>query len=251
VRNLFGHHFEIKPGTLVYVPTHYGRSRGYEIKSTVEARWKAPSYYYHLQEGGHVAAARLHSGAPWVASVDLQRFFDQITRTRVHRSLKRLRFSHADAWDMACDSTVDKKPPRRRFSVPFGFVQSPLLSSIVLSHSGLGQAIRNLRHQGTLVTVYMDDITLSGDSEGAVLEALETLQKAADASRFSFNPTKVQRPAGSVTNFNIVFGSGSMLVTDERLKEFKDSFDNGSANVQMGIYGYVWSIDNDQADDLI
>ncbi|NML93048.1 reverse transcriptase domain-containing protein [Novosphingobium olei] len=251
MRNLYGHHFELKPGTRVYVPTHHGRSRGYEIKSAIEARWKAPSYYYHLQEGGHVAAARLHSGAPWVASVDLQRFFDQITRQRVHRSLKRLRFSHADAWDMACDSTVDKKPPRRHFSIPFGFVQSPLLSSLVLSHSALGQAIRKLRQQGSTVTVYMDDITLSGDSEHAVQAALGTLQQAADASRFSFNPTKVQPPGASVTNFNIAFGSGSMLVTDKRMKAFKEAFTSGSANEQMGIYGYVWSVDTDQADDLL
>lgn len=152
---------------------------------------------------------------------------------------------------MACDSTVDKKPPRRRFSIPFGFIQSPLLSSLVLSHSALGQAIRKLRQQGSTVTVYMDDITLSGDSEGAVQTALGTLQQAADASRFSLNPTKVQPPGGSVTNFNIAFGSGSMLVTDERMREFKEAFGSGSVYTQMGIFGYVWSIDNDQADDLL
>ncbi len=54
-----------------------------------------------------------------------------------------------------------------------------------------------------------------------------------------------------MTNFNIAFGSGSMLVTDERMKAFKEAFASGSAYKQMGIYGYVWSVDTDQADDLL
>lgn len=251
MRNLFGHHFNLKPGTRVYVPTDFGRSRGYEIKSAIEERWKAPDYYYHLQQGGHVAAARLHANAAWVSSVDLQRFFDQITRQRVHRSLKRIRICHADAWDMACDSTVDKNPPHRCFSIPFGFVQSPLVSSLVLSHSGVGRAIRTLRRDGIRVTVYMDDITLSGDSHAAVQAALDMLHQAADASRFSFNPAKVQPPSANVTNFNITFGSGSIQLTAKRMKEFKEAFDAGSPYVQMGIYGYVANIDHDQAEHLL
>ena len=251
MRNLFQHHFELKPGTRVYVPTDHGRDRGAEIKSAVEARWKAPKYFFHLQAGGHVAASRLHSAHAWVASVDLQRFFDQITRQRVHRSLKRIGLSHLEAWEMACDSTVDKEPPLRRFSIPFGFVQSPLLSSLVLSHSALGRAIRKLIRGSVTATVYMDDITVSGDAEGDVQGAVLALEQAAQASGFQFNPIKAQPAGPNVTNFNITFGTGSMVITNERMSEFKEAFNNGSANEQMGIYGYVQSVDQDQADSLL
>lgn len=250
MRNLYGHHFELKPGTRVYVPTHHGRARGAEIKRAVEARWNAPDNFFHLREGGHVAAARVHRNAPWVASVDLHRFYDQITRARVHRSLKRIRFSQADAWEMACDSTVDKQPPFRRFSVPFGFVQSPLIASLVLSHSALGAAIKRIRRMGAAISVYMDDITVSGETEAAVQTAYDELHEAAAAAGFSFNPTKIQSPGPKATNFNIEFGSGEMLVVPDRLDEFKQAFQTGSPYQKMGIFGYVWTVDQSQADEL-
>lgn len=250
MRNLYGHHFQLRPGTRVYVPTDHGRARGIEVKRAIEDSWDAPDNFYHLHDGGHVAAARVHSNAPWVASVDLHRFFDQITRSKVHRSLKRIRFPQAEAWEMACDSTVDKRPPLRRFSVPFGFVQSPLIASLVLSHSALGTAIKRLHRSGVAITVYMDDITVSGDSKSAVQAAFDDLQLAAAAADFAFNPAKTQPPGVKVVNFNIEFGSGNMLIVPERMEEFKDAFKNGSAYQQMGIYSYVWTVDEDQADEL-
>ncbi|HEV2079228.1 MAG TPA: reverse transcriptase domain-containing protein [Allosphingosinicella sp.] len=139
MRNLYMDHFTLKPGTRVYVPTAEGKDRGTEIKKAAESRWHRPSHYFHLRAGGHIAAAREHHAAPWVASLDLQRFFDHISRSRVHRAMKKLGFSKDEAWEIACDSVVDKHPPRRRFSIPFGFVQSPILASVVLSKSALGR----------------------------------------------------------------------------------------------------------------
>jgi hypothetical protein len=251
VRNLFEEHFELKVGTRVYVPTEYGRNRGYEIKSAIEDRWRAPDYYFHLHKGGHVAAAKLHREKSWLASVDLLRFFDQITRQKIHRSLKRLNFSHAEAWEMACDSTVDKSPPQRRFSAPFGFVQSPLVSSLVLSHSALGGAIRGLRAQDVQVSVYMDDITVSGDSEVDVRNALSTLQRAAIAAQLELNEAKQQLPDASVTNFNIAFGSGVMRVTEKRMDEFHEAFDVAGEYARIGIHSYVFSVNGDQAAELL
>src|SRR3546814_1088698 len=82
------------------------------------------------------------------SSLDLRRFFDQIARTKVHRALKVIGLPHTDAWEMACDSTVDKRPPHRAFSLPFGFVQSPIVASVVLAQSALGGAIRRLSRDG-------------------------------------------------------------------------------------------------------
>src|SRR3546814_11290010 len=69
VRNLFDHHFALKPGTRVYIPTDEGRERGEAIKSQIEALWTPPANYFHLQQGGHVAAVREHKDAPWLASL--------------------------------------------------------------------------------------------------------------------------------------------------------------------------------------
>src|SRR3546814_21049417 len=113
VRNLFDHHFALKPGTRVYIPTDEGRERGEAIKSQIEALWTPPANYFHLQQGGHVAAVREHKDAPWLASLDLRRFFDQIARTKVHRALKVIGIPHNDAWERAWDSTVATRPPHR------------------------------------------------------------------------------------------------------------------------------------------
>src|SRR3546814_19570388 len=94
------------------------------------------------------------------SSLDLRRFFDQIARTKVHRALKVTGLPHTDAWEMACDSTVDKRPPHRAFSLPFGFVQSPIVASVVLAQSALGGAIRRLSRDGMPIPVYVDHLPL-------------------------------------------------------------------------------------------
>src|SRR3546814_2308894 len=119
------------------------------------------------------------------SSLDLRRFFDQIARTKVHRALKVIGLPHTDAWEMACDSTVDKRPPHRAFSLPFGFVQSPIVASVVLAQSALGGAIRRLSRDGMTITVYVDDITLSGPNEHRVGEAIAALETAAALSGFT------------------------------------------------------------------
>ncbi len=250
MRNLFGHHFALKPGTRVYVPTAKGKARGAEIKAAVENLWTPPSYYYHLQPGGHVAAVRQHHGAPWVASLDLKRFFDHLSRARVHRAMKKLGFSQHDAWEIACDSVVDKNPPKRHFSIPFGFVQSPILASVVLSKSALGHALRNCRASGITVTVYVDDISLSADNELAVNDAIAQLDDAAKLSGFQFNPDKTQGPAATVRSFNIEFGSGQMKILPDRLAEFEVALRTANEAKIGGILGYVASVSDASLDDL-
>jgi hypothetical protein len=250
VRNLYGHHFALKPGTRVYVPTADGRVRGGEIKGAIEEVWTPPSYYFHLQPGGHVAAVRQHHAAPWVASLDLKRFFDHISRARVHRAMKKLNFSQDDAWEIACDSVVDKHPPKRRFSIPFGFVQSPIIASVVLSKSALGRALRDCRASGVTVTVYVDDISLSADSEQALQEAIDKLDDAAVVSGFQFNPDKTQGPARSARSFNIQFGSGEMRILPDRLAEFEVTLRTANEAKIGGILGYVGSVSDESLDDL-
>ena len=224
--------------------------RGVEIKAAIEDLWTAPSNYFHLRKGGHVKAARLHQNAPAVASIDLKKFFDQISRTKVHRALKAIGFSHEDAWDAACDSTVDKRPPHHKFSIPFGFVQSPIIASVVLARSALGKAIRNLRKRDINVSVYVDDITISGDTLTSLESGLTELGAAAELSGLHFNPEKTQLPNSRVTSFNIEFGSGSMSVVQARIEKFEAALRDANEYQAAGILGYVGSVNQMQCDHL-
>ncbi|MBO6526407.1 reverse transcriptase domain-containing protein [Erythrobacter sp.] len=250
MRNLFDHHFTLKPGTKVYVPTEHGRDTGSEIKKRVEGQWQPPRNYFHLRKGGHVAAARLHHDQSWVASMDLKRFFEQINRSRVQRSLVRIGIPHDEAYEMACNSVVDKEPPDRAFSIPFGFVQSPLLASVALAHSALGTALDKIRRSGLRVSVYVDDITVSGDEEASLEDAMNVLHAAAATSNFEFNCDKTHGPAPEVTSFNIRFGSGRMEIVEDRMAEFEVAIRSGSEWAIGGVLGYVGAVNDGQADKL-
>lgn len=234
----------------MYVPTDFGRDRGEEIKTAIEGLWKPPANYFHLLGGGHVAAVKQHRNAVWLASLDLQRFFDQITRTKAHRALKTIGLRHVDAWEMACDSTVDKMPPKRQFSLPFGFVQSPIVASVVLAQSALGGIIRRLVLDGLTVTVYVDDITISGPDRDAVDDAVTRLEAGAELAGFAFNPNKTQTPNSKVTSFNIEFGSGGMKLLEERMAEFEAALNLANEHRIGGILGYVGTVNPSQADKL-
>lgn len=250
MRNLYDHHFTLKPRTRVYIPTDEGRKLGQDVREQVESLWASPPNFFHLASGGHVAAARSHRDAVWLASLDIQRFFDQISRTKVHRALKKIGIRHADAWEMACNSTVDKQPPARSFSLPFGFVQSPLLASVVLAQSALGCAIRKLQNSGLHVTIYVDDITVSGPTKQVVADAVASLDAAALLSGFPFNPAKTQAPCCKVVSFNIEFGSGEMKIIEDRMMEFEVALRHGNEFVVDGILGYVASVNVGQLDEF-
>ncbi|KUR75650.1 reverse transcriptase domain-containing protein [Novosphingobium sp. FSW06-99] len=251
MRDLYQTKFRLKADTWIYVPSEAGRVRGKEIKTAIEGRWKCPGNFYHLLDGGHVAAARRHRDAPYVASLDLRRFFDQVTRSKVHRALKRLGLPQPDAWAAACDSTVDKSPPQHRYSIPFGFVQSPLIASLVFAQSRLGKAIGALRGRGIEVTVYVDDITLSGESLAHLADGMDNLRSAAAASGFCFNEEKTRPPAAQTVGFNIEFGSGKMALVAERLAQFAAALETGSLEQIEGILGYIRSVSVDQHSELM
>jgi hypothetical protein len=250
VRNLYGHHFALKPGTRVYVPTPEGERRGREIKEEIEKRWLPPANYFHLQPGGHVAALRRHKDAPWVASLDLRRFFDQVTRSKAHRALKWIGFPHIDAWEMACDSCVDKRPPGREFSVPFGFVQSPVVASVVLEHSQLGRVIGQIERSGTPVSVYVDDLTISGADAATVTHAIDALHAAAGVCGFEFNAEKEIPTGPTATSFNIEFGSGRLHIIQDRMADFEIAVRTALPERLAGILGYVNSVNSQQHDEL-
>lgn len=246
------HRFERKPGRWVFVPSPEARAAGIEIKGLVESRWRAPRYFFHLRSGGHVAALRCHRRSTCFIKVDIADFFGSVSRSRISRVLKAF-FSHDEALRIATASTVRHPDDNTRRILPYGFIQSPLLASLVLHESTLGKYLDALhRDERFVVTVYMDDIIISGRGHAELLDVLARLKDKAQRSRLTFSDEKEQGPAEAVSAFNIELARGAPLaLLPERLGEFREAFRISSSDLQRaGIQGYVYSVNPAQATTL-
>lgn len=250
MRDLYSHRFTLPNGVTVCIPSEKGRERGKEIAQDVSGRWTPKSNYFHQLEGGHVAATRRHYASPVIAKLDLAKFYHQVGRSKVHRALKLIGTPQKDAWETACDSTVERDPGQRNFSLPFGYVQSPILASIALDYSALGTAIAQLNTGGCLVSAYVDDIIVSADDADTVNSALDQLRTAAGVSGFAINEKKSEGPAGEITAFNIHLGSGRIEITKKRMMEFEAAIRDGYPERIVGILNYVSSVNEAQMEAL-
>ncbi|HEY3848559.1 MAG TPA: reverse transcriptase domain-containing protein [Acetobacteraceae bacterium] len=242
----FEYSFPIEGKRRVFVPTLESRAFGETLCRRVLRRWTPPDYFFHFQRGGHVAATRVHLGSHLFVRLDLRRFYDSVTRTKVHRALCLCRFRHHFAWDAACQSTVRKSGRGAPFSLPFGFVQSPVLASLALGVSSLGTALAQTHHGGLALSVYMDDILISGHDAKALSAARSRLETAAAQSGFEFHPLKSFGPASALEVFNLALGHESLEVTASRLADFKTAILEGDPATVAGILGYVGTVNRAQ-----
>ena len=83
------HKFTIKPNRWIYVPTQDALDYGKLVKTSLEAKWKAPPFYYHLNVGGHVKLVQDAKAYRYFSKFDFENYFAQITRNRICRCLKR------------------------------------------------------------------------------------------------------------------------------------------------------------------
>jgi hypothetical protein len=175
--------------------------------------------------------------------MDIRRFYDAVTRSKVHRSLRNIGLKQRHALDAAMRSTVSKAPSGRGppYSLPFGFVQSPMLATLGLMSSALGAAISNIHSaRSVTVSVYMDDIILSGDRLADLDAAKASLEEAATAAGFTFHPTKGSGPAPSVIVFNLNIRHKEMELTPNRYAEFETEILADSVGyITGGILSYV------------
>jgi hypothetical protein len=235
----------------------YEQDEAFEAAAKEEVReikkiWKRPGHFYHLRRGGHIAAARLHLSSNYFAKVDLRRFFEQVTRNRVVKRLTTLGMSFERAEDFAIASTVRHAADQRRFALPYGFVQSPLLASIDLDLSALGRQILKLKSAGIRVSAYVDDIIISSEEEQAVKDGFEALVSAAAVANYEINQEKSQNCGAQLRVFNLDISRGSMAVADERFAEFQEGialFDDSAESIAIALY--VESVNPAQADELI
>lgn len=242
--------FELKPGTWVFVPTEASIKTGRELKLELEQKWHAPEFFFHLRAGGHVKALQAHLGNTSFARLDIKNFFGSINKTRVTRCLKSI-FPYSKARELANISTV-LHPVEGNPILPFGFVQSPILASLCLHRSALGQYLQTLsKRKDIVISVYVDDIILSANSEHVLTVALAEIKSRAARSGFILNVDKESPPAPQVTAFNIELSNASMTIEPGRWAQFVDSFREAvNENVRLGIHTYVASVNPDHTAQL-
>lgn len=236
--------FEAKPGSWVYVPTKQVADYGRRVHDELLKRYRCPRYYFHLQSGGHLAALQHHVNDHFFAHLDIRNFFGSISRTRITRSLKDI-LSYPIARDVAKKSTVPVSNGQSySHCLPYGFVQSPLLASICLHRSHLGQVIEKLHQTGHVrISLYMDDLIVSGMNHAITKVAFELLKKSAKKSYFELNTKKEAAPAPHIECFNINISNKTLEITHNRLISFAEQYNaSDDESVQHGIIGYIKSV---------
>lgn len=207
-----------KNGKPVFAPNKKGREIGYKVKNLVEAAVTFDRFVYHLSEGTHIRALHDHRKNQYFCRVDIERFFYSISRNRVKRALKEIRIHDAERF--ARWSTVKNPYPGGGYVLPYGFVQSPILATLVLSCSAVGEYLRSLGEDIT-VSVYMDDVCLSGNSLETLEAAFEGLKTAMGEANFTLKDDKTRPPSDKIDIFNCDLENGRSEVTPERIAEFK------------------------------
>lgn len=237
----------------MFVPTDESVEAGANIKAAIEERWKPPKNYFHLRGGGHVAALKSHLSGSSFIHLDIQDFFGSINKTRITRCLKGL-FGYAKAREMANASTViHPEAGGRRYILPFGFVQSPIIASICLCKSALGVYLNKLRTlDRVVVSIYVDDIIISATDERMTADILEEAKRVAERSGFRLNKKKEEGPAGRITAFNIELSNQSLQFNGARWSAFVEAYNKSTnENQKSGIVGYISSVNVSQGQVLV
>lgn len=231
--------FQLK-GRAVFVPSADGRDIGERIKSLIETRWPFDDSFFHFLPGGHIRALHIHREQRYFSRIDLQNFFYSVGRNRVKRALKEVgikKAEHFSKW-----STVKNPYAPPSYSLPYGFVQSPILASLALLRSEVGTRLRHLP-EGILKSIYMDDIVLSSNDLAELTAAYAAVQESIGTAGFQINSAKAIPPSESILAFNCRLELGLTEVTGDRIAEFHGvarspasvaSFDNYCASVATG-----------------
>lgn len=215
--------YKFKTDKFIFVPSEVSRIHGLKIKKELEKQFKIPSFYQHLLPKGHVKAIKKHLFQHWFIKADLKNFFYNITQTKITRSLNALLHNYEKARYIAKVSTVTSEIDKKKiFHLPYGFIQSPIIASICLNHSGLGQYLHWLDSNGYKVSVYVDDIIISGKEKDDPIKVLDQLKKLSIQSNLPLNSDKTFISYESITAFNIDLTFNQTLINPESMKVFQE-----------------------------
>jgi hypothetical protein len=217
-------------GKFIFVPNERGERKGRRIVDFFAKRVKFPEYFYHYQFGGHVAALHAHLKNKLFFKIDIQNFYYSIARERVTRALRG--YGYPGAQTLAKWSCVANPIPgsKLKYVLPIGFVQSPLLASLVLWKSPVAAAISRAMKNGVCISVYLDDFVGSHTDEAILATAYDDIRHACASSGLIPNPNKLMPPSAVITVFNCALEQGSALVTPERVAKYYAQMDRVPAS---------------------
>lgn len=204
-------------GKKAFVPTDKCRSIGKQLLEELKAKKSLDDRYYNFRRGGHVAALHDHRQNHFFCKIDLENFFYSISRNRIYSVLKNIGISrpfYYSRW-----STVLNPYDGPRFSLPYGFVQSPMLASLALSESALGSFLRNTEPH-IKVAIYVDDISVSSSNRDALEFFFARMRDAAELSGFRLNSQKTAPVSDGLEVFNCTLSHGATDVLEARRSEF-------------------------------
>ncbi|EBG3967189.1 reverse transcriptase [Salmonella enterica] len=243
------HKFLLKEKKWVHIPSEEMIKYGSSLHEYLRRNWRFPLYYYHLRNGGHVAAAKLHKSNDFFCLIDIKCFFESTSQSRVTRELKKV-IPYDKARHIAKLSTVRlPNAARHKFAVPYGYPQSPVLATLCLQNSYAGAVIDSFYRSGIVtVSVYMDDIILSSKDLATLNQHFEILCEALRKSRYEINIVKTQKPATKISVFNLELGHRHLKVESGRMVLFIQAFAKSrNKHEKKSIAKYVHTVNPDQA----
>ena len=244
----YEYRFELKPGKFVYIPTCDALKDGKSIVDALRRSWSPAEYFCHFgKRGGHVTAMRAHLPNKFIASIDIEGFFTSITRTKIHRALGSVGYSNRYALDVASRSCVEVEG--RKF-LPYGFVQSMALATLAVEKSELGKRISLLRDSKLTITMFVDDIIISSNSQFQLKSGFDCLNDAISVSNFSMSVAKSSPPNSQLNVFNCMIESGSMRIDDSRMERFIEQLKTCSDLGRISILKYIKLINHEQHNSL-
>jgi len=229
-------------GKPVFAPSNVGRRIGNEVKDAVEGAFVFSPLYFHFRAGGHVAAIHHHRPHRFFARIDISRFFYSISRRRVQSALDRIGVANAAFY--AKWSTVANPFEAPRYALPYGFVQSPILASLVLASSTVGEHLGSLSPDVT-VSVYVDDISLSSDRLDALQAAYDATIAVLEGDGFLVSADKLRPPAAAIDVFNCDLAHGLSKVRDDRINQFMADVPSHEAEAAFAAYCASVELGND------
>jgi hypothetical protein len=216
-------------GKIIFVPNERCERKGRRIIKFFSKRIDFPDYFYHYKSGGHVAALHAHLGKKLFFKIDIQNFYYSIARMRVTRALRSWGYPGAGTlakW--SCVANPITAHPRH--VLPIGFVQSPLLASLVLMKSPVSQAVERAVANGVGVSVYLDDFIGSHDDEAILSAAYIDIRDTCVSAGLVPNPAKLVPPSAAITAFNCDLTHGSALVRADRIDRYLASSSRTAAS---------------------